>query len=100
MKKENLKELKKLLKEIIDESGSRENVEELLKKRKPNFVLSIKSNEDGESSKVHIEGSSSDIMFGLSNLIAAIVEGTNLDEDDIRDCVNVACKALKDKKED
>lgn len=86
-----LEELKEKMDKIIDEKGLREDFEKFKKEKagksleelldelkesilkkngKPEYELMIKSNEDGETHKTKIVGYGSDVLFGLSELVA------------------------------
>ena len=97
MKEKDLeKDLKKMLK------GLKEMLEEAAEgfEFKPKFNISIKSNDDGETSHVHYEGKKVDLMFGLSELICSLVKETSIDRDDIDFCVRKAFEAIDDKEEE
>lgn len=103
MKRKELEEINEMLDRLIDKLDLRKDFEEferdMMEGFKPKFEIGMKSIKKGEAQFTCI-GSHKDTIFGLSQLIAAIADQTNLSEKDIRFAVDSGLGCVEDDEED
>jgi len=84
---EKIENLKNKLEEALDEYGLREEFEDFKKRLKPDFKIIMKSNPNGKSCMLELEGNRPSLLFALAHLTAALIENTNITAEDIREAV-------------
>ena len=97
---EKLDELRGMLESALDETGLREEFENFKKTNKPKFKIFMKSNPDGESCQLEIEGNKPSIQFALVHLTANLIEHTNLTAEDIREAIEKGIETVDDDEEE
>lgn len=89
MEKEDLEELRKMLKKLIEDEEVRESFENFKKRvmPKPNFKIYMESDEKGEGCKIEVEGNRPSIMLALAHLSNSLLEQSNLTKSDILEAI-------------
>lgn len=97
---EKKRELKDMIEGMLDDCGLREEYEKFKERRKPDFKIIMKSNPNGKSCMLELEGNRPSLLFALAHLTAALIDNTNLTAEDIREAVEEGIDAAEEHDED